>query len=127
MLASDTATAVFKVFRDIARYDTSGNGPLRGKLTPDQQTFLQGKLTELDAAIQVAQTQQSINGINQKRVDEITIQQADRQKSAETLVHDILDVNAAEAVSKLSLDQTALQASYRVISNLSQLSLTKFL
>ncbi len=127
VLASETASGVFKVFRDIARYDASANGPLSGKLTTAQQTFLEGKLAELDTAIQATQTQQSLNGINQKRVDEVNITQKARKNSSEKLVGDIEGVNSAEAISKLTLDQTALQASYQIISSLSKLSLTNFL
>ncbi len=127
VLASETASGVFKVFRDIARYDASANGPLNGKLTATQQTFLEGKLAELDTAIQATQTQQSLNGINQKRVEEVNITQTARKNSSEKLVGDIEGVNSAEAISKLTLDQTALQASYQIISSLSKLSLTNFL
>lgn len=127
ILASDAASGIFAVFRDIARYDTSGNGPLSGKLTAAQQSFLEDKLAQLDTAIQASQAQQSLNGIDQKRVEDVNITQSARKVSAEKLVGDIENVNAAEAISKLTLDSTALQASFQIIAGASKLSLTNFL
>ena len=43
------------------------------------------------------------------------------------VISDIEDVDMASAVTRLNGDQTALQASYKVMAQLSQLSLLNFL
>ncbi|MEX0300304.1 MAG: flagellin [Kordiimonas sp.] len=45
----------------------------------------------------------------------------------ETFIADLEDVDIAEAVTRLNNDQVALEASYRSIGSLSQLSLLRFL
>lgn len=127
VLASDVGLQITQVFRDIAAYDKSANGPLNGKLNDAQLAFLQSKISQLDTAIQGAREQQQVNGINQKQVDDFKVQQSNQVDSATKLIGDIQDVDLASAISKLQLDQTALNASYQVLAQVSQLSLTKYL
>jgi flagellar hook-associated protein 3 FlgL len=126
MLADEIAEPLMQVLADIRAYDTGG-GNLVGKMDPAQLAFLTGKLADLDAAIETIQGEQVQNGLNQKKIDEIALQMSDRSTYLETFISDIEDVDISAAISRLQADQTALEASYRMIGSVSQLSLSRFL
>lgn len=126
ILADEVAGDVMAIISDIHAYDTGG-GNLEGALDQTQIDYLQSKLDVLDSAIEQMQNVQVQNGLNQKKLDEISNQMSERSTYLETFIGDIEDVDMAEAISRLNADQTALEASYRVIAEISQLSLAKFL
>lgn len=126
ILADEVAAPLMSVLADIHSYDTGG-GNLVGSLSTTQVGFLQTKLGQLDAAIEQIQSVQVQNGLNQKKLDEIAQQMSDRSVYLETFIADIEDVDIASAIARLQSDQTALEASYRMIGSVSQLSLSRFL
>lgn len=126
-LASETGQALFEVFRDIADYNDGINGPLEGEMNPDQVDFLRAKIADLDVAIQGIQQQQLVNGLNQKRLADVAEQQEDQKVFLETFIADIEDVDITEAISRLNNSQTALEASYRVVSQTVRLSIVDFI
>ena len=67
------------------------------------------------------------NGVRQNRLDSVLQQHETTGNVVTGVISDIEDVDMASAVTKLNGDQTALQASYKVMAQLSQLSLLNFL
>jgi flagellar hook-associated protein 3 FlgL len=127
ILADEIGTNLLQSFRTIADYSTGPNGPLSGKLNQTQIDFLRTQLAGLDTAIERIQTAQIENGINQKRVSELSVTMEERADAVKVFISDIEDINPAEAITRFNADRSALEASFRVLGSLSQLSLTRFL
>jgi flagellar hook-associated protein 3 FlgL len=128
ILADEMAEAVVKVFRDIKLYhDDVLTGPLTGALSPTQVSFLEVKLKELQKAIDGVSGFEQQNGLRQKQMVELETYHSERMLGLESLVADIEDVDIAEAISKLQNDQTALEASYRVLAQVNRVSLNDYL
>lgn len=126
-LASDLGVPLFAAFRDLADFNDGPDGPFGQRLSDAQRSFLEGQLASLDTVIQGLQTRQMENGLNQQRAEQLRIDMGERAVNLETFISEIEDVDIAEAISRLQADQTALEASYRVLGSLSQLSLARFL
>lgn len=103
------------------------NGPFGGVLTAAQTTFLEGIVGQFESAreglTQVAQT----NGLNQNRLEASMDQQKDRQMILKGTVSDVVDVNMAEAITRLEQAQTATQATAQVFTMLKDSSLLNLL
>ena len=127
ILASDVAGPLMDVMKAIADFNAGPNGPIDGKLTDTQKTFIQTQLDSLKTARQSVLNAQVENGVRQNRVDGILSQHEATNIVVTGVISDIEDVDIAGAVTKLNSDQTALQASYKVLAQLSQLSLLNFL
>lgn len=128
IVADEVAKPFIDIIRNIHLYDTNPvTGPLNGAITSAQRTFLESQLGQLEAAIKTVSNYQAANGLRQQRVEEIGKQLEQRGVFLETFVSDIEDVNPAEAISRVQNDRTALEASYRVVSSLNELTLTKFI
>jgi flagellar hook-associated protein 3 FlgL len=128
ILANEMAEAVVKVFRDIKLYnDDPLTGPLNGTLNATQTAFLETKLKELQTAIDGVSGFEQQNGLKQKQMTELEDYHSERMLGLEKLVTDIEDVDLATAISKLQNDQTALQASYRVLSQVNRQTLNDYL
>jgi flagellar hook-associated protein 3 FlgL len=127
VLAEDVAGEIFTALKNLADFDAGGFGPIDGQLTPAQRTFLEGQLSVLDSAIDTLQLFVARNGNRQSTVDEMIVQHQDEEAFLETFISDIEDADLAEAITNLENDQVALQASYQITSQLSQLSLLNFI
>ena len=127
MLASDVAGPLMDVLKALADFNAGPNGPIDGKLTATQQAFIQTQLGNLENARQTVLNSQVENGVRQNRVDSVLNQHETTSNVVTGVISDIEDVDMASAVTKLNGDQTALQASYKVMAQLSQLSLLNFL
>lgn len=125
VVASDIATDIFTVYKDIAAFDFAT--PIDGKLTTAQRSFLVAELANLDAAIDTAQTIQMRNGLKANRLDTIAEQHIETANFLEVFVSDLEDVNIAETITKLNTDQMALEASFRTMATLSSISLLDFI
>ncbi|MEM7569879.1 MAG: flagellin [Pseudomonadota bacterium] len=126
-LADETGAALFQVFRDIADYTDGPSGPLDGELNDTQIAFLTSQIAVLDTAIQDIQKQQLLNGLNQRRLEDTATQQENQKIFLETFIADIEDVDITEAITNLNNSQTALEASYRVVSQTARLSIVDFI
>lgn len=127
VVADDVAEPLIGWIRDLAVFDAGPNGAIGGTLSPAQRTQLETTLSTLDAAIAQVQSRQVSNGLKQQQLDQVSDQLQSRADFLETFVADIEDVNIAEAITRLQNDQTALEASYRAFSSISDLSLVRFL
>lgn len=127
ILASDVAEDLLGVLKSIGDFDTGPFGPLDGPLTDAQRTFLETQTTALTAAMDTVQAQISRNGLRQQRAESLQQETVGNRDFLEVFISDIEDVDLAEAITRVNNDQTALEASYRVVSQLSRLSLMNFL
>ena len=126
-LADDVASEIFASFKRIADFDAGASGPLDGKLTAAQRSFLETEVANIASAVQQIQNAQVKNGLAAKRLEVADSQHESTQIFLEGLISDIEDVDMAEAITRLNQDQVALQASFEALRTLGQLSLLNFL
>ncbi|HUN51455.1 MAG TPA: flagellin [Candidatus Sulfotelmatobacter sp.] len=96
-------------------------------LTPAQISFLQGELSNLTNVTNGVNNAATQNGINQQELSNVEQQNTSQMTTVTNFISDIQDVDAASAITNLNQDQLALQTSYAVIGQLSQLSLVNWL
>ncbi len=125
--ASEVATTLFESFKRIADFDAGGGGPIDGPLTAAQNAFLVGELQLLDQAILDARQFQVVNGLGQQRLEAISSQHEDTAVFLDIFISDVEDVNIAEAITRLNLDQVSLEASFRTFSTISSLNILRFI
>ncbi len=126
VLGDALGTAVFDAFKQVQAY-VDANGPFTGNLTDTQVSFLNGMLSTFDSAYKNVVDIQGKNGVTQKRFESA---QTSLQNQADTLtgmVGDIVDVDMADAVTRLEAAKLAVQASAQVFSSLQQSSLLNVL
>jgi len=127
-LASDVGAAVFQIFRDIQAYnDDPATGPLTGKPTDAQKTFLTAQLSRLDAVGSDTVEIVARNGSLAKQVEATNTSHAGQIESLNTMVSSKTDADLAKAVTDLQLSQVAVQASAQVLSRLNESSLLNYL
>ena len=125
--ASEAATTLFESIKRIADFNAGGGGPIDGALTAAQNAFLVGELQLLDQAILDTRRFQVVNGLAQQRIETISDQHEDTSVFLDIFISDVEDVNIAEAISRLNLDQVSLEASFRTFSTISSLNILRFI
>ena len=60
-------------------------------------------------------------------IDRLIDRQSEELGFLGTFIHDIEDIDAATAISKLNQDQTTLEASLQTIARLNQITLLQFI
>ena len=127
-LASDVGTTIFQIFKDIQAYsDNPATGPLTGKPTDAQKTFLTAQLSRLDAASASTIEVISRNGSLAKQVDSTNASHEAQVSQLDEMVHTKTDADLARAVTDIQLAQLAVQASAQVITQLKDASLLNYL
>ncbi|HWW12068.1 MAG TPA: flagellin [Brevundimonas sp.] len=126
-LANDVGTETMAILRDIQNYHTSAAGPLSGKLTEAQKTFLTTQLTRLEQASKNVIDKTATTGSLANQVESIGKSHKAQLESLDELVSNRTDADMAKAVTDLQLSQIAIQASAQVISQLRQVSLLNYL
>jgi flagellar hook-associated protein 3 FlgL len=128
ILASEVGTDALSILRDIQNFHTTvGQGPLTGKLTEVQKTFLTTQLSRLEQAATAVIDQTAKTGSLAKQVESISTGQTGQKNALDELVADRTDADMARAVTDLELSQIAVQASAQVISQLRDISLLNYL
>lgn len=125
--ASEATTTLFESIKRLADFNVGGGGPLDGQLTAAQRTFLIDELQLLDQAILDTRRFQVVNGLAQQRIEAISDQHEDTSVFLDIFISDVEDVNIAEAISRLNLDQLSLEASFRTFSAISGLNILRFI
>jgi len=127
MVADEVAEPIMEIIRTMKAFHDGPQGPINGALTPAQISFLEAQIADLDTAIQGMRGLQTANGLKQGQMKDVTEQLKQQGLYFETFVSDIEDVDMAEAITRFNTDQAALEASYRVVSLISQLNLSKYI
>jgi flagellar hook-associated protein 3 FlgL len=125
--ADEIALGIFDSYKRLADFDAGGSGPINGKLTTAQRTFLTTELGLLDTAIDNTQAVQTKNGLKAKRLITVGDQHKDTELFLDGFISDLEDTNMAEAITRLNIDQTALQASLQTLAILSDITLLDFI
>ncbi len=127
LTASDIATDLFQMFKDIADFDVGVDGPFAFDLTTQQMAFLS---TEHGAVPNIQEGINAIAAINGSRHQQATAV-LERHASLTTyfakFIGDIENVDVAAAITRLNQDQVAAEASARMIAQLNELSLLDFI
>ncbi len=127
VLADEVGQDILTSLKALADFNASGAGPLDGKLTTAQRTFLETEMTNLIASIDKVQNFVAENGLQQNRAETYKGNIETSTDFLAVFISDIEDVNMAEAVTRINADQLALQVSYSVVGRLSQMSLLNYL
>lgn len=127
-LADELGTEVLTILRDIQNFHTTpGSGPLNGKLTEAQKTFLTTQFNLLAQAGESMIDKVAKTGSLAKQVESITAGHTAQKNALDELVAGRTDADMAVAITDLQLSQVAIQASAQVISQLRQVSLLNYL
>ena len=127
MLASNVGTGLFNALGNVQAFSQGAGGPLSGQLTQAQSDYLTSMLATFDTAGQGLTNTVAVNGLMQNRVDQTLNAQQDRQSVLEQMIGGVTDVDVAEAASRLSQAQVALQASAHIFASLQNTSLLNYL
>jgi flagellar hook-associated protein 3 FlgL len=127
MLASDVGSNLLGVFQAIAAYDAGPNGPLSGQLTSTQVSWLQGEISNFNAANTTVTSYQAQNGSTQQTVTSAITDQQNQSTTLQNLIGNDTNVDMATALSNLSQAQNAVQASAQVLASLKDDSLLSIL
>jgi flagellin-like hook-associated protein FlgL len=84
-------------------------------------------MNDLDSGFDQLQEQIGVLGVRQNTVDQTDTRHTDFLITLKQQITDVEDVDGAEALTRLSLLQTNLEASYKLISTTRDLSLVNFL
>ena len=129
MTASDIATGLMQALKDIADFDAGGGGNFNAAatLSAAQNTFLTNTIAQVTTANTALNATAASNGYVSNRLTDAQSQQASLDTVYKKFTSDIQDTNMAEAATRLSLNQTQLQAALQVTAGLHQLSLLNYL
>lgn len=126
-LADDVGTEVMTILRDIQTFHTGPDGPLTGKLTEAQRTFLTAQIERLEAASNGVVDRAAKTGSMANQVDRLIENQTDQVDALTNLIGERTNADMAQAITDLEMSQIAIEASAQVISQLRQVSLLNFL
>jgi len=125
--ASDLATNLFQMFKDVAGFDAGASGPFGGKLTQAQTTFLSGENAAVPAIQSGIDAVAALNGTRANQATTVLDQHKAMATYFAKFISDIEDADLPTAISRLNQDQVAAQAAGRMISQINQISLMNFL
>jgi flagellar hook-associated protein 3 FlgL len=127
MTASNVATGLLQMFKDFADFNAGGSGPLSGTLNPAQMSFLSSANVQLPG-VQTGITElAALNGSRHEQVERTADRLEGMAAYFAKFIGDIEDVDLAEAVARLNQDQVAAEAAGRMIAQISETNLLKFL
>ena len=125
VLATEISEDLFEIMQDLMIYETA-NG-FSNPLTEAQQTYLLGKITDLDAAFDTLNVAQAKNGSIMTTLEGVQQRHLEDRTFLMGFVADIEDVDLAEAITRFNQQQLALEASYQVFSTLNRITLLDFI
>ncbi|WP_294330185.1 flagellin [uncultured Sphingomonas sp.] len=120
--ASSIGKNLYEAFRTLAQA-----GPIGTTITAAQKTALQQAVSQLNGGLNDVSTVNADNGRKQNQVEDLTQRGQDRSLLLQKVIEDNEDADLGQVALDLSQQQTVLQASYSVFSQLSGLSLVKYL
>jgi flagellar hook-associated protein 3 FlgL len=129
MTASDVGTGLMQALKDIADFNAGGTGNFNAasSLSSAQNTFLTNTIAQVTTVNTNLNATTASNGYVSNRLTDAQSQQDSLNTVYKKFTSDIQDTNMAEAATRLSLNQTQLQAALQVTAGLHQLSLLNYL
>ena len=125
--ASEVVGGLMASFERIADFNAGPDGPFNGPVTENQQTFLRSEIAQVIAAFETINEAMGENGAKQARVEATLNSHRLRDDYLTQMIADLEDADMAEAATRLSQAQTAVEVSARTFASLSQVSLLPFL
>jgi flagellar hook-associated protein 3 FlgL len=133
-LGEDVGKELMESMRRMFRFDDGTEnfgfgtgGPFTNPLTVDQANFLKGELQRLNTTIDTIDKVQATNGVNHMAIEDVQERHQQDINFMKLFITDIEEVDIGEAISKMQQDQVALEASYRVLSQVSRATLLDFI
>ena len=127
LLASNIGSGILQTLSDIANFNSGSNGNFGTTLTGAQSTFLSNEISVAQSASETVNNVAAQNGNTYQQLQGALSQQQAMNTLYTGFVSNIQNVNMAQAISSLNLDQTALQAATEVTAQLGQISLLNYL
>ncbi|MEO1251211.1 MAG: flagellin [Pseudomonadota bacterium] len=125
-LASEVAADLFVELQSFANIEAT-LGPLDGELTAAQRDFLVAASARLGEIADDLYQIQGLSAVSQGQAADAADRNRRAREAAEITAAEIEDVDIAEALSALSQDQIAIEASARALAEATQLSLLNFI
>jgi flagellar hook-associated protein 3 FlgL len=120
--ASSIGKGLYEAFRTMGQI-----GQIGETLTDAQKTALQNVVGQLDGGIKQLGAVNADNGRKQNQVEDLTSRGESRSLLLQQVIQDNEDADLGQVAIDLSTQKTVLEASYSVFSQLSSLSLVKYL
>jgi flagellar hook-associated protein 3 FlgL len=127
LTASDIATDLFQMFKDIADFDAGVDGPFAFDMTANQTAFLSTQHAAVPAVQEGINAIAAVNGSRHEQATAVKERHETMTVYFTKFIGDIEDVDVAAAITRLNQDQAAAEAAGRMIVQLNQLSLLNFL
>jgi flagellar hook-associated protein 3 FlgL len=125
--AEEVIGGLMASFERIADFNDGPDGPFDGAVTENQQAFLQSEIANVIAAFETINEAMGDNGSKQARIESTLRSHRDRDDYLSKMIADLEDADMAEAATRLTQAQTAVEVSARTFASLSQVSLLPFL
>lgn len=127
VLADQAGQPLFAAIKRIAEFNAGGAGPFSPQLTEAQRNFLLGELPGMIQIIDQMQLEVARVGTDQKVLEEVRDRHQETLNFTKVFISDIEDADMAVAVSNFNQDRLALEGSFRVLAQISRLSLLDFI
>ncbi len=127
VLADEVAGDLFQLFQDLMIYATGTPSSFSNPLSNADRSFILGKIGQANAAFDTANAAQAQHGVAMKTIEEAQLRHENELAFINQFIADLEDTDIGEAVTRLNQDQLALESSFRVFSQLNQLSLLNFI
>lgn len=125
--ATEVVGDLMAVFERIADFNDGPNGPFNGPMTAAQQAFVETEIANVIDAFDTINDAMAENGSKQARIEASIRGHQERSDYLSTMIADLEDADMAEAATRLTQAQTAVEVSARTFASLSQVSLLPFL
>lgn len=122
VVASDVGAKLVPAFQTLA-----AAGPFGNKLTATQKDAILQALDELDAGLTDVRAVNAENGRTQNQVEMLETRAKDREILLTDVIGSVEDADLGQVALDITQRQVILEASFSVFSQLSSLSLTRFL
>lgn len=127
VLADEAALSLIEAIKRFATFDAGPSGPFSPQLTETQRDYLLTELPSLITVIEDLQLEVAKVGTDQQVLEEISNRHIETLNFTKVFISDIEDADAAEAIANFNQDQLALEGSFRVLAQISRLSLLDFI
>lgn len=137
VLANETAGPLMNALYRILQFDSgvlpagaaafAPAGPFSDPLTGNQRDFLVAEFQNALAAVQAIRQQEAANGVRLANLDGVIARQEEDRAFIKGFIAEIEEVDVTEAITRLTQEETALEASLTVAARLSRLNLLDFI
>ncbi|KAA5802184.1 hypothetical protein F1654_10100 [Alkalicaulis satelles] len=125
--AAEVAGDLMGVFRRLADFNDGPDGPFDGPMNSSQQSFIQTEIANAISAFERINEAMGENGAKQARVEASVRGHKAREDYLKRMLADLEEADMAQAATRLTQAQNAVEVSAATFSMLTQVSLLPFL